>query len=86
MRPGRRLSAPAASLKRFTEVESATVTSLGLAPISRAILPPTRSGASIQPLTFQLRIRSLAPFAPGRVGQAGAARVFGGGPSELPSR
>ena len=59
-RPGLSAAAPAASLNRLTEVESAAATSCGCAPIRRAILAPTRAGASIQPWAFQPRIR-LSP-------------------------
>ena len=39
--------------------ESATITSPGPAPISRAILSPTRADCAIQPAVFQLRTRPL---------------------------
>src|ERR1700694_6195669 len=58
-RPGWTRSAPARSLKRLTEVLSATITSPDLAPTNRAILSPMRVGASIQWAAFQLRISPL---------------------------
>ena len=57
-RSGASAAAAATSLNRFTVVESATITSCGLAPISGAIFAPTRCGAPIQSRAFQPRIRS----------------------------
>jgi hypothetical protein len=57
--PGLSCKAAATVLKRFTEVESATSTSPGPAPMIRAILSPTLCCASHQPCLFQLLMRSL---------------------------
>jgi hypothetical protein len=47
-RPGSILSAAASTLNKLIEVDSATTTSPASAPMSRAILSPTRSGIPIQ--------------------------------------
>ena len=78
-------AAALSTLKRLTEVESATTSSPGAAPTSRPILSPTRRGSSIQPALFQLRIR---PWPHSRVTTSctRAAVARGSTPSELPSR
>ena len=60
-RPRLRSSAAARSLKRLTDVESATITSPGWAPTSGAIRSPTRRGQPIQSWRFQPPMRSPAP-------------------------
>ena len=77
-----RRSAVASTLNRFSEVESAQITSSLRAPISRAIFAPTRRGRSIQRASFHERISpsphsrsiDLAHARAGRAGQ-GAERV-----------
>jgi hypothetical protein len=85
LRPGRAASAATISLKRFTEVESATITSPGRAPISRAILPPVRAGAPIQSCRFQLRISDVA-HSSAMAARSRSCTTAGAAPSELPSR
>ncbi len=80
-----RRAAATSNLNRFTEVESATITSCGLAPISGAILAPIRCGAPIQSRLFQLRISS-SPHSSVDHLRWRAAAALGSGPSELPSR
>jgi len=80
-----RRAAATSNLNRFTEVESVTITSWGLAPISGASLAPTRCGALIQSAVFQLRISPSAHSFSTTSRWCGAT-ALGKGPSELPSR
>ena len=80
-----RRSAATSTLYRLTDVESAQMTSSAAAPISRAILPPTRRGASIQPAAFHEPI-SPRPHSSSTTAASRAGVAAGSAPSELPSR
>ena len=78
-------TAALSTLNRFTDVESPTLTSSGAAPISGAMAAPVRAARSIQPASFQLRMRpSPHSFVASAASRAGVRR--GNAPSELPSR
>jgi len=72
-------------LNKFTEVESATITSSSPAPISRAMRAPNRAGMPIQSFLFQLRIRS-SPHSRETTSAMRPGVEAGSAPSELPSR
>ncbi len=73
------------TLKRFTDVESPTITSPGPAPMSRAILSPMRCDSVIHPAVFQLRIRP-SPHSVSATAAIRAGVATGSTPRELPSR
>jgi hypothetical protein len=78
-------SAALSTLNRLIDVLSVATTSPSLAPISGAILLPSRCGSSNQPALFQERIRPWPHSSvTARATRAGAAT--GSTPSELPSR
>ena len=78
-------SAAKSTLYRLTEVVSVATTSPGPAPMSGAILSPTRRGSSNQPAVFQLWIRSR-PHSARTTSATRAGTARGRAPSELPSR
>ena len=80
-----RSSAAAISLNRFTEVESQAITSSASAPISGAIIAPTRRGRPIQSALFQL-LTSPSPHSRRITSPKRAAVPSGSAPNELPSR
>ncbi len=78
-------SAALITLNRLIEVLSVATTSPGPAPISVAILSPSRAGMVYQPAVFQERIRP-SPHSWSTAAATRARAALGSGPRELPSR